>query len=69
VPAKGATEVEKYHYRIAMTAAAVPGSRASCNGVPAGGSARTFVVTARPVDGYQGRSYRIDADGVLTDIK
>jgi hypothetical protein len=69
VPAKPATDLEKYHYRIAMTAAPSPASVASCNGVPAGGSARTFFVTARPLEDFQGRSYRIDADGVLTQIK
>jgi hypothetical protein len=69
VPAKPATDLEKYRYRIAMTAAPSPVSAASCNGVPAGASARTFSVTARPLEGFQGRSYRIDAQGELTEIK
>jgi hypothetical protein len=69
MPAKGAMHLEKHHYRIEMTAAPSAASRASCNGLPAGGSARTFSVTARPLEGFQGRSYRIDEDGVLTEIK
>jgi hypothetical protein len=69
VPAKPATDLEKYRYRIAMTAAPSPASGPSCNGVPAGGSARTFLVTARPLGGFHGRSYRIDAEGVITEIK
>jgi hypothetical protein len=68
-PAKGAMDLEKHRYRITMTAAPSPASRASCNGVPAGGSARTFSVTARPLEGFHGISYRIDADGALTQIK
>jgi hypothetical protein len=68
VPSK-ATDLEKYRYRFVMTAPPAPGSSASCNGVPAGGSARTFSITARPVAGSQGKSYRIDAEGVLTEIK
>lgn len=69
VPVKGARDLEKYQYRIEMTAAPSPKSGASCNGVPAGGSARTFSVTARPLEGVQGRSYRIDAEGTLTELK
>jgi hypothetical protein len=68
-PAKGARDLEKYHYRIAMTATPSPKAAASCNGVPAGGGAQTFSVTARPLEGFQGRSYRIDAAGVLSEIK
>ena len=69
VPAAGATDLEKYHYRITMTAEPSPASRASCNGVPAGGSAQSFSVTARPLAGFQGRSFRIDSEGTLTEIK
>lgn len=69
MPAKPATDLEKYHYRIVMTAAPSPGSRASCNGVPAGASAQTFSITARPLEGFQGRSFRIDSQGELTEIK
>ena len=69
VPAKGAKVLEKWHYRIEMTAVPDPKSPASCNGVPAGGSAKTWSATARPMPGYRGTSYRIDAEGVLTEIK
>jgi hypothetical protein len=69
VPASGTTVLEKYRYRIVMTAMPSPKSAASCNGVPAGGSAETFSVVARPVDGFHGRAFRIDRDGKLTDIK
>ena len=69
VPAKPATDLEKYRYRIVMTAVPSPASKASCNGVPAGGSAQTFSITARPVEGFQGRSFRIDSQGELTEIK
>ena len=44
-----------------------PRSPAGCNGVPAGGLAATFSVVARPLDGFQGRVFRIAADGTLTD--
>lgn len=69
VPAKGAKVLEKWRYRIEMTAAPDPKSPASCNGVPAGGSAKTWSATARPMPGYRGKSYKIDAEGVLTEIK
>lgn len=69
VPAGGANVVEKYRYRIEMVAAPSPRSAASCNGVPAGGSAETFSVVARPLEGFQGRSFRMDSNGTLTDIK
>ena len=69
VPAKGAKVLEKWHYRIEMTAVPDPKSPASCNGLPAGGSAKTWSATARPMTGYRGKSYRIDAEGVLTEIK
>src|SRR5512145_2811863 len=65
VPAKGAKVLEKWHYRIEMTAVPDPKSPASCNGVPAGGSAKTWSATARPMPGYRGKSYKIDAEGVL----
>jgi hypothetical protein len=69
VPASGATVLEKYRYRIEMTAVPSPRSAASCHGVPAGGSAETFSVVARPLKGFHGRALRIDADGKLTEIK
>jgi hypothetical protein len=69
VPAAGGTVVEKYGYRIEMVAVPSPKSPASCNGVPAGGSADTFSVVARPKEGFQGRAFRIDAEGDLTAIK
>lgn len=69
VPAKGAKALEKWHYRIEMTAVPDPKSPASCNGVPAGGSAKTWSATARPMPGYRGTSYRINEEGVLTEIK
>jgi hypothetical protein len=69
VPAKEATVLERFRYRIEMTALPSPKSAASCNGVPAGGSAESFSVVARPLEGFHGRAYRIDADGKLTDIK
>jgi hypothetical protein len=69
VPPKGATVLERFRYRIEMTAVPSPKSAASCNGVPAGGSAESFSVVARPLEGFHGRAYRIDADGKLTDIK
>lgn len=37
--------------------------------VAAVGSAKTWSATARPMPGYRGTSYRIDAEGVLTEIK
>lgn len=69
VPAKGAKFLEKWHYRIEMTAAADPKSPASCNGVPAGKSAKTWSATARPMPGFQGKSYRINAEGELSEIQ
>lgn len=69
VPPKGAAVLEKHHYRIEMTAKPSAKSPASCNGVPAGGSAETFFLTARPMQGYSGTAFRIDAEGKLTEIK
>lgn len=69
VPPKGATVLEKWRYRIEMTAPPAKASPASCNGVPAGGSAQSFVITARPLPGFSGRSFRIDEKGQLTEIK
>ena len=69
VPAGGATVLEKYRYRIEMVSVPSPRSAASCNGVPAGGSAETFSVVARPLDGFQGRAFRMGSDGTLTEIK
>lgn len=68
-PATGGASIEKYHYRIEMTAVASPRSAASCNGVAAGRLAETFAVVARPLEGFRGRGFRIDADGKLTEIK
>lgn len=69
VPPKGATVLEKYGYRIEMTAKPSPKSPASCNGVAAGGLAQTFLITARPMPGFGGKSYQIDQEGNLTEIK
>ena len=69
VPAAGATVIERYRYRIEMVAVPSPRSAASCNGVAAGGSAATFSVVARPLEGFHGRAFRMDSDGELTDIK
>jgi hypothetical protein len=59
----------KHRYRIELLAAPSSASPAGCNGVAAGGLAATFSVVARPLTGFQGRAFRIDADGTLTDIK
>jgi hypothetical protein len=69
VPAGGAAVLEKYRYRIEMVAIPSPRSAASCNGVPAGGSAESFSVVVRPLEGFHGRAFRMDSDGKLTDIK
>jgi hypothetical protein len=69
VPKAGAKFLETYGYRVEMTAPASALSPASCNGVPKGGSAQTFVVTARPMAGLGGQSFRIDDKGELTPIK
>ena len=67
-PTGNATVLERYGYRIEMTATPSPKSP-RCNGQPAGGSSATFAVTARPMPGFSGRSFRIDANGTLTVIK
>lgn len=69
VPSGGSTVLERYGYRIEMTASRAPKSPASCNGVGAGGSATVFSVTARPLPGRSGRSYQIDQNGTLTTIQ
>ncbi len=69
MPAKGAAVLERYRYRIEMTAKPSAKSPASCNGVPAGGAAETFVIIARPLPGQTGKSFRIDAEGTLTEMK
>jgi hypothetical protein len=69
VPPKGAAVLEKWNYRIEMTAKPSPKSPASCNGVAAGGLAQTFLITARPMPGYGGKSFQIDHEGKLTEIK
>jgi hypothetical protein len=69
VPAKGTSVIEKYRYRIEMRASPSPRSAPNCHGVPAGGSAETFSVEARPLDGVQGPAFRIATDGQLTEIK
>jgi hypothetical protein len=66
VPAGSAFVLEKYGSRIEMSAVPSPTSPASCNGVPAGGSAQTFSIVARPMEGWHGRTFRIDAKGDLT---
>lgn len=68
VPAKGAKFLEKWYYRIEMSAPPDARSPASCNGVPAGKSAKTWSATARPLPGFRGKSYRINADGELSEI-
>jgi hypothetical protein len=69
VPTEDATVLEKYRYRIEMVAVPSPRSTASCNGVPGGGSAETFSIVARPLEGFHGRAFRMDSGGTLTDIK
>jgi hypothetical protein len=69
VPPDGGKVLEKNRYAIEMTAPASPNSPASCNGVSAGQAAQTWSATARPLPGFSGRSYRIDAEGALTEIK
>jgi hypothetical protein len=69
VPPKGAAVLEKYGYRIEMIAKPSADSPASCNGVAAGGLAKTFLVTARPMPGLSGTSFQIDHEGKLTEIK
>jgi hypothetical protein len=66
VPPDGGTVLERYGYRIEMTAPPSPKSPASCNGVAAGGSAAAFSVTARPMPQRSGRSFRIDDSGRIT---
>jgi hypothetical protein len=68
VPPAGSTALERYGYRIEMTATSSPKSPASCNGVAAGASAAAFTVMARPLPRRSGRSFRIDQDGTLTTI-
>ena len=67
-PTGNASVLERYGYRIEMTATPSPKSP-RCNGQPAGASSVTFAVTARPMPGFSGRSFRIDANGSLTVIK
>jgi hypothetical protein len=69
VPPGGDGVLKENGYAIEMTAPPSPKSPAGCNGVPAGQSAETWSATARPQPGYVGRSYRIDAEGALTEIK
>ena len=69
VPPNGAALREKWNYRIEMTAKPSPDSPASCNGVAAGGLAKTFLVTARPMPGFTGRSFQIDHEGKFSEIK
>jgi hypothetical protein len=69
VPAGGSQILESNRYAIEMTAPQSPKSPAGCNGVPAGQSAETWSATARPLPGFVGKSYRIDAEGALTEIK
>jgi hypothetical protein len=69
VPAGGSSGLDRYGYRIEMTAEPAPESPASCNGAKAGGSASDFAVTARPLPGRSGRSLRIDQSGTLTAVQ
>jgi hypothetical protein len=69
MPTKGATLLYKDGYRIEMTAEPSPTSPVSCQGVRAGGSAERFFLVARPVEGSRGKAFRIDATGLLTEIK
>lgn len=69
VPPDGARILEKNRYAIELTAPPSPKSPAGCHGVPAGQSAETWSATARPLPGYSGKSYRVDAEGALTEIK
>lgn len=68
VPSKGAKFLQKWQYRIEMTAQPDSNSPASCNGVSPGRSAKTWSATARPMPGFSGKSYRINADGELSEI-
>jgi hypothetical protein len=61
--------LEQYGYRIEMTAPPASKSPASCNGIAAGGSSAAFSVTARPLPGRSGKSFRIDESGALTAIQ
>jgi hypothetical protein len=69
VPPDRSRVLEKYGYRVEMTAPPSRRSPASCNGEPAGRSSETWSATARPMPGYSGKSYRITTEGVLTEIK
>lgn len=68
-PARGAKFLQKWQYRIEMTAPPDSNSPASCNGVPARRSAKTWSATARPMPGFSGKSYRINQDGELSEIQ
>lgn len=69
VTASGEAATDRYHYRVEMTAPASPKSPRSCNGVPAGKSAQTWSATAQRLPGFAGKSYRIDAEGQISEIK
>lgn len=68
VPKAGAAWLEKYNYRVAMAATPSPKSARSCNGVPAGQSAQTWSATARRLPKFAGKSYKIDAEGRLSEM-
>jgi hypothetical protein len=69
LPPPGIAFLERDHYRIEMNAPASPASPRSCNGVAAGASAQTWSVTARRQPGFAGKSYKMDAEGKLTETK
>ena len=69
VTASGEAATDRYHYRVEMSALASPKSPGSCNGVPAGKSAQTWSAAAHRLPGFAGKSYRIDAEGQISEIK
>jgi hypothetical protein len=69
VPPRGTAVLVRDHYDIAIAASPASGSPRSCNGVRAGGSAQTWSATARRHKGFAGKSFKIDAEGTLTDIR
>ena len=69
VPPDGATVLEKYGYRIEMTAAPSAKSPAGCSGVGVRGQAETFHVVARTLDDYSGKWFEMDGKGQITEIK
>lgn len=68
VPPTGTAVLERYGYRIEMTAEPSRKSAAGC-WISAGGHADTFLVVARPLDDYTGRWFQMDGKGELTELK